>query len=553
MSIQRVIIEIASPAGVDLTSAASAVSLPGIALDPSYPPVPMPALERTAEPPTGAFVLGFDDGDAFIDSAPTTVLVRADLAPGADPVAVARELMARPGVAGVYADIPIEPCASCPGSTPIGTDADVARLLDLPALRRCRMDGRGVTVAIVDTGINLAYLQAHGKAPGLDAARSWVPRPGLVPGQLPVGHGTMCAYDVCIAAPRCTLLDIAVLQSNASGPNVMSGVLSDAVRAYQHLYTILRAPRRAGENPSLVVNNSWGMFHPSWDYPVGHPGNYSDNPKHPFNRIVATLVRAGADVLFAAGNCGPECPDGRCGGVTTRAIYGANSHPDVITVAGVDVNQQRLGYSSIGPGRLHAAKPDLCGYTHFAGSGVYAADGGTSAATPVVAGVVAALRAVRPYNPASVRTRPPAVKALIMQTARDLGAPGFDREFGTGVVNGTAIAASVCRRGNLCDRYPWLCWPRPRPPLPRLPPGPRLPPPPVPEPRPAPARAFDDANALLDLEAVDDDELDGERAAVTAAYWAGYQVGRAEGLEPPFAGERAAPRLAADCGCRGGR
>ena len=110
----------------------------------------------------------------------------------------------------------------------------------------------------------------------------------------------MVAYDVCIAAPRCTLLDIALLQSQAQGPTIMSGFLSDAVLAYRHLLDIMLAPQRPGEGRSLVVNNSWAMFHPSWDFPVGHAGNYSDNPNHPFNRIVGSLERAGADIVFAA-------------------------------------------------------------------------------------------------------------------------------------------------------------------------------------------------------------------------------------------------------------
>ncbi|MEO8179568.1 MAG: S8 family serine peptidase [Deltaproteobacteria bacterium] len=191
---------------------------------------------------------------------------------------------------------------------------------------------------------------------------------------------------------------------------------------------------------SLVVNNSWGMFHPSWDYPVGHPGNYSDNPNHPFNRIVTALERAGADILFAAGNCGADCADGRCQGFVDRPIYGANSHPRVLSVAGVDVSKQRVGYSSIGPGRLVRRKPDLCGFTHFAGSGVYAADGGTSAATPVVAGVVAALRSRFPFQRHLPRTSPSNVRNLLRKTAEDVEIPGYDFKTGYGIVNGRAIA-----------------------------------------------------------------------------------------------------------------
>jgi hypothetical protein len=357
-------------------------------------------------------------------------------------------------------------------------------------MRRCGMDGSGVLVAVVDTGINLAYLNAHGKTPNFDAARSWVPQAGLVPGNLPVSHGTMCAYDVCIAAPKCTLLDIALLKSSATGPTPMSGVLSDGVRAYRHLINVLLAPRRPGDTRSLVVTNSWGMFHPSWDFPVGDPGNYSDNPSHPFNRIVAELERAGADILFAAGNCGANCPDGRCQGVTANAIYGANSHPAVLCVAGVDTTKTRVGYSSIGPGRLARNKPDLAGYTHFVGSRVYSADGGTSAACPVVAGVVAAVRSKRPHDPTNPATHPAAIRALVNSTATDLGVAGYDFHHGHGVVNGCGLKSRLCPLGpwDICRRYPWICRPippdicrrfpwlcRPHPPFPPIPPGPRPP------------------------------------------------------------------------------
>src|SRR5437764_173730 len=145
----------------------------------------------------------------------------------------------------------------------------------------------------------------------------------------------------------------------------------------------------------LGVSNSGGIFDPSWDFPVGSPGNYSDNPAHPFNIIVGSLAQAGADILFAAGNCGRDCPDSRCRFGNARPINGANSHPQVISVAGIDVRRRRVGYSSQGPGRLADQKPDVSSYTHFLGSeaeGAGEADSGTSAACPVMAGVVGAMR-----------------------------------------------------------------------------------------------------------------------------------------------------------------
>lgn len=454
-------------------------AMDGLEIDTSYAPVTLPG--RRARAASSPFDLSSELANDFSVAASTS-LIR-----GRATLAAVEHMSQVAGVVGVFSDPQIEVCAPvCPGSPAVGDDKTVEKLLCVSSLGRLNADGHGVLVAIVDTGINMAYLNAHGKNPGFDAARSWVPRAGLTPGAMPVNHGTMCAFDVCIAAPKCTLLDIALLSSNATGPTVMSGLLSDAVRAYSHLLNILRGPRRPGDFSALVVNNSWGMFHPSWDFPVGHSGNYSDNPNHPFNLIVGTLERAGADILFAAGNCGADCPDGRCQGVTSRAIYGANSHPQVLTVAGVDTTRVRAGYSSQGPGRLTRAKPDICGYTHFRGSGVYAADGGTSAATPVVAGVLAAVRSVKPYVAADPTTHPAAMRSLLTSTAVDLGTVGFDYNHGYGVVDGCKLATKLTPRItplcklvpeacpavpiNICKRYPWICedqivprWPEPIP------------------------------------------------------------------------------------------
>jgi len=205
-----------------------------------------------------------------------------------------------------------------------------------------------------------------------------------------------------------------------------------------------------------VVNNSWGMFDRSEDEPIGSPGNYSANPNHPFNQIVGALVAAGADVCFAAGNCGGNCPDGRCGNDDVgpgKSIHGANSHPDVITVAALTVNRERLGYSSQGPGGLTARKPDVAAYSHFTGSNIRPGvpDSGTSAASPVIAGVIAALR-----QAADNATFPPAsMKGLVQRTAVDVDGNGWDYDLGYGAVDAAAAynaltggRAAVARAGS---------------------------------------------------------------------------------------------------------
>lgn len=423
---------------VDLAAGTGSL-IPGFVLDSSFPTVQVPqpmAMMAGASPFALGQPLSFTS-----EPAQAKYLVRGQIPD--DPSGRNQALAAanaNPNVSGVFADPVIESCPICPGSPPLGTAADVARLLSVSALSNNGFNGKDVLVAVVDTGINLAHLVAQGRTPKLDVNKSWTPAGvATTPGQHPTDHGTMCAYDVGIAAPKATLLDYAVLLSRKSGHTVMSGLLSDAVLAYSQLLTLVNGmPAQARR---LVVSNSWGMFSPQWDFPVGHPGNYSDNPSHPFNIIVASLESAGADILFAAGNCGRDCPDGRCEFAATPPICGANSHPKVISVAGIDTRKERVGYSSQGPGRLSANKPDLAAYTHFKGSLVYPADGGTSAACPVAAGVVAAFRTK--YS--SSQLSPAQLRTLLYKTSEDLGTAGFDYDHGWGGINPTGAAATLSR------------------------------------------------------------------------------------------------------------
>lgn len=331
-------------------------------------------------------------------------------------------------VVGVYADPEVRafPSPYC-GANAIGDATDVARQLGVAGLKKLGLTGKNVRVAIVDTGLDGRHAASDGHR--LRIVGGWSPIPGYAPGSTsPPQHGTMCAFDTTIAAPDAKLLDYALLQSSGTTFNAF---LSDAIAAYASLMELLDDDPRP-----LVVNNSWGMYDRSQDEPVGSPGNYSANPDHPFNQMVGSLVAAGADVFFAAGNCGADCPAGACGARDVgpgRSIHGANSHPDVITVAAVTVTRRRLGYSSQGPGGLYQRKPDVAAYSQFTGSGVYPNDNGTSAASPVAAGLAAALR----QKLGRTKLTPAQLKGLLQRTATDLGGTGWDYDFGYGVVNAT--------------------------------------------------------------------------------------------------------------------
>jgi hypothetical protein len=326
----------------------------------------------------------------------------------------------------VYADPEIGPFQPICPSGPIGNDTDVRNKLNLVPLSAAGAQGTGVRIIVVDTGIDGSQINVVG---------GYNPIGGVAPGTSSPDHGTMVAYDALIAAPNAMIFDYALLQSQG---NTWVAFLSDAIRAFSEIMVDhLQMP-----GPKVAVN-SWGMYNTGSDAPVGNPQNYSRNPSHPFNQITSALVGSGVDVVFAAGNCGSTCPDGRCG-INDRgpgnSIHGANSHPDVVTVSAVTVNDELLGYSSEGPGGLDAQKPDIAGFSHFAGSGVWPEDSGTSAACPVVAGVIAALRS----TPQGRNLTPAQMKDYLTQHARRLSGTGHDFQYGWGIVDaGAALQAIV--------------------------------------------------------------------------------------------------------------
>src|SRR6266498_1885585 len=330
----------------------------GLSVDTAYTPVQVPT-PRAARPGVSAF--RFSQPVSF-STAPeeATYVVRGSIPDDPERQRDAlSEAQRHPEVVGIFSDPTVQTSLVCPGSPAVGNDQDVATLLGVKALDDEGLDGHGVPLAIVDTGINIAFLKSKGRDPRYSIPRSWTPQ----------------------------------------------GVETKPGR-----------------------------------HPVDHQGNYSDNPAHPFNVIVASLADAGADILFAAGNCGRDCPDGRCGFGDAQPICGANSHPSVTSVAGIDTKKRRVGYSSQGPGRLSAAKPDVSCYTHFTGSDVFhGPDSGTSAACPVAAGVVAAIRTH--HSPSQLL--PAELRTLVAKTATDLGGTGFDNDFGWGALDGTAMVASL--------------------------------------------------------------------------------------------------------------
>lgn len=350
----------------------------------------------------------------------------------------------------VWSDPDLGGASTLPAANQATGDVDAVRQdLDTATLRDNGLYGAGVAVAIVDTGIYRPHLARQlGFNPALDVGNSWTPPTvATKPGLNRVGHGTMCAYGVLAVAPNVTLLDYPLLLGRPAGEHTVRATISEMVLGYFVLiwrWAVIRTiPQTA-----LVVNNSWGIFHPSLDeFPPGDPQRYIDNPSHPFRLYVSLLTLFGADMVFAAGNCGKGCPNAVCLQRTAGMIMGASAYHEVLTLGACDVHDVRLCYSSQGPSiaGMFPQKPDVTAYTQYLGSKVqrgprgFEPDTGTSAACAVASGCVAALRSRQPPT----ATDPATMIAALQTTARPVGGAVPNYDYGYGILRPVAAGRSL--------------------------------------------------------------------------------------------------------------
>lgn len=283
--------------------------------------------------------------------------------------------------------------------------------------------GAGVTVAVIDSGVN-------GGIPDLKGAVSGgtdVSGAGQADGQKPIGaeseHGTLVAT---LLAGRGHRPDGSPLNNGATGPDGVVGVapqsnvltvstwLGSANPAGRtDLQQIPGAVRWAVDHGAKVINMSLGSSSPEW------PKSWDD----------AFLYAEQKDVVVvaAAGNRG-------AGNVQVGAPA---TIPGVLTVAGLDrAEHASVDASSQGVSiAVSAPAEELVGGLP---DGTYAQWEGSSGATPIVAGVAALIRSKWPdLSAAQVINR-------IVSTAKDSGAPGHDPIYGYGVLNAeAALTADV--------------------------------------------------------------------------------------------------------------
>lgn len=265
-----------------------------------------------------------------------------------------------------------------------------------------RSTGRGIKVAVLDNGINKSRNDLT-VAGGI----SFVPN--ITDWDDDDGHGTHCA---------------GIIAARAAHEKVI-GVAYDC-----SLYAVKVMSHGRGSTDSVVAGLMWAADNKVdvaslslWNT------NGADAPDEPFwddiERAAQYAFKAGCFVVGISGNSGDRAKHwvtnpGRC--------------PGVMAVGAIDQSKTWWAESSYGPPELPVeqvvevtAPGVMVRSTHLGNS--FATYNGTSQACPHVAGAAALIKAVDPsLGPAQIRAR-------LRDTADDLGPPGRDEKFGSGLLN----------------------------------------------------------------------------------------------------------------------
>lgn len=314
-----------------------------------------------------------------------------ELSAGADEAAAMHELRKNRKLKYVELDMAVAPAASV--SDPAYGNSWALPKIQAPAAWDSA-NGSGVTIAILDTGIDSAH-------PDL--------APNLVPGWNVYdnnsntadvnGHGTWVAGVAAMAANNAK-----GSAGVAWGAKIMPVRIADA-NAYAYWSTVAQGIYWAADHGAKVVNVSYNGV--SGSATVQSAAQY--------------LRSKGGVVVVAAGNSG---------GLESIAASDA-----MLSVAATDQNDARASFSSYGA-YVDLAAPGVSVYTTTVGGG-YSNASGTSFSSPVVAATAALMLS------ANGKLTPADVDRILKTTSLDLGAAGYDQYYGSGRVNAAAAVLNA--------------------------------------------------------------------------------------------------------------
>lgn len=255
----------------------------------------------------------------------------------------------------------------------IGGQATAAELIYLANAKAITRGDSAVTIAVLDTGVNLDHPELVGKIgkrydfvdlEGIDT-RNFV---GKIRGldEVPedeVGHGTHVSGIMCAAGlqmnegicPDCRLMAVRVLATMRSGDRLVGAGIVDNIN---------NGIKWAVDNGADVINMSLGIR--------------NEGGGLPHEDVIRYAIGKGVTVVAASGNDG------------TADRYYPGALPGVIAVGAVDDSATVTNFTSFGA-NITVVAPGVNIYSSFAHK-AYAYASGTSQASPFVSGAVALMK-----------------------------------------------------------------------------------------------------------------------------------------------------------------
>lgn len=308
-----------------------------------------------------------------------------------------------------------------PVDGPKGIQWSIAKVKAPEVWNTLKIDGTGVVVGHLDTGIDAGHPALAGKVLSF---KDFTPagQSGPYDDQ---GHGTHTAGSIAGSdgvgvAPGAKLIVAKVFDSHGGAEDAW------LLQAMQWVMDPDGVPE-TNDGPRLV-SNSWGS---------------DTTTDRTFWDAVQAWVAAGIVPVFAAGNNGPSGKVGTPGGYPHSWAVAATTNTDKIAY-----------FSSVGPSvwdGITLIKPDIAApgqsVVSCAVGGGLVSNSGTSMACPHVAGLAALMLQA---NPALTIDQ---VRAIAESTAVDLGTAGKDTKFGSGRFDALACLTKVLESASLLAAY----------------------------------------------------------------------------------------------------
>ncbi|WGF93696.1 S8 family serine peptidase [Aequorivita marisscotiae] len=207
------------------------------------------------------------------------------------------------------------------------------------------------------------------------------------------------------------------------------------------------------DSPTVTLINSGDAVITNSSYSNGCNAGYTT-----ITQTVDTQVKTLPNLqhTFSAGNSNNNNCGYGAGNQWGNITGGHKQGKNVIATANVFFDGSLVNSSSRGPAHDGRIKPDIAAngqnQISTAENNTYQSFGGTSGASPGIAGVSAQL--YQAYSEANGNVLPPSalIKATLLNTANDAGNVGPDYKFGWGIVNGLRAAKLIEENRFLSDQ-----------------------------------------------------------------------------------------------------